>query len=63
MPIYEYRCPDCEETFLEWAATPRKRDEIRCPQCGSDKPERLISSFATKSSSAPSSSCGPSFFR
>jgi putative FmdB family regulatory protein len=46
VPIYEYRCAECEEQFEELvqatAAAPR------CPRCGSEKIVRLFSPFATE---------------
>lgn len=50
MPIYEYRCTDCEQIFEEWQ-TDFKERELTCPVCGS-KAERLISntSFVLKGS-------------
>jgi len=48
MPIYEYRCPDCEQVFEEWQSDYTER-ELPCPVCnGASK--RLIShtSFVLK---------------
>ncbi|GAB7079544.1 FmdB family zinc ribbon protein [Megalodesulfovibrio paquesii] len=42
MPIYEYRCQDCEQIFEEWQKDFQER-EVPCPVCGA-KAERLISS-------------------
>jgi len=53
MPIYEYRCPTCGETFeklVRFGST----ESIVCPRCSSDKPERLISLFAQTSGGATS---------
>lgn len=69
MPIYEYRCTDCEQIFEEWQ-TDYKERELICPVCGS-KARRLISntSFVLKGSGwyttdycrpSPSNSQGPS---
>lgn len=51
MPIYEYRCQDCNNTFEEIqkiTAAP----EATCPKCGSKSTHRLISdtSFILKGS-------------
>ena len=42
MPIYEYRCSDCEHTFekLQQLSDP---DPEECPGCGSGEVGRLIS--------------------
>lgn len=48
MPIYEYRCGDCEQIFEEWQTGFEER-ELPCPVCGG-KSRRLISntSFVLK---------------
>jgi putative FmdB family regulatory protein len=53
VPIYEYRCPACDERFEELV---RSSDaSVACPRCGSADVERLLSVFAgTGGSSAPS---------
>ena len=42
MPIYEYRCQECQQTFEEWQKDFADR-QVPCPVCGC-KAERLISS-------------------
>ena len=44
MPLYEYRCPSCNDRFERLA---RFSDglEADCPQCGSVSP-RVLSTFA-----------------
>lgn len=44
MPIYEYRCHDCEQIFEEWQKDFEDR-EIPCPMCGAES-KRLISNTA-----------------
>jgi putative FmdB family regulatory protein len=44
MPIYEFRCPSCEEHFEELV---RGSDQpVACPSCGGTAVERLLSVFA-----------------
>jgi putative FmdB family regulatory protein len=46
MPIYEYRCRDCEKQFQHLIL---KRDEesgLECPHCGGRKLKRLLSQVA-----------------
>lgn len=41
MPVYDYRCRDCNkvsELYLRSSGS-----EVRCPGCGSENMERLIS--------------------
>lgn len=42
MPIYEYRCNECQQTFEEWQRDFAER-QVPCPVCGA-KADRLISS-------------------
>jgi len=44
MPIYEYRCSDCEQIFEEWQKGFEDK-EVVCPVCG-HKAKRIISHTA-----------------
>jgi putative FmdB family regulatory protein len=44
MPIYEYRCKSCEETFEQLMLSSRAKPA--CPHCGSNQAEKLLSTFA-----------------
>ncbi len=44
MPIYEYRCCDCEQIFEEWQKGFEDKD-VPCPVCG-HKARRIISNTA-----------------
>lgn len=48
MPIYEYRCNDCEQIFEEWQRS-HTEETVPCPVCGSES-HRIISntSFVLK---------------
>lgn len=56
MPIYEYQCKKCGEKFDARRPLLGKDDSVRCPKCGTAKPKRLISSFASRNASG---SCAP----
>ena len=58
MPIYEYRCEDCEKPFEKLVRA--FREEVSCPACGSGEVERLLSTFALSgfASSAPQAGGG-----
>ena len=46
MPIYEYECTKCGERFeLRRNIADSDRD-IKCPQCKSEYPRRVISTFS-----------------
>jgi putative FmdB family regulatory protein len=46
MPIYEYLCADCSETFEELVSASSDAS-VTCPDCGGVTVTRLLSSFAT----------------
>ena len=51
MPIYEYCCQTCKNVFEELVSASAADDvSVMCPECESRKVERLLSSFAFKSS-------------
>ncbi len=58
MPIFEFRCKECEHKFEELVST--SETGIACPKCGSDSTERLLSTFSAAGGkqSATSSSGG-----
>lgn len=69
MPMYDYRCKNCDEVFEELVFTSETPDEeIKCPNCGQNQSERLLSapmiSTGGSSKGAPTSSrsggCGHS---
>ena len=67
MPIFEFVCTDCEESFEELVFSVSKIDEVVCPSCGGDKVKKKMSTFASKpaagtsfslNTASPSHSCG-----
>jgi len=66
MPIYEYRCANCQHTFEAFQRLGADGSGLTCPMCGTPNPEKLFSAFAQSgaagsglsSSSACSSSAG-----
>ncbi|MBN1303915.1 MAG: zinc ribbon domain-containing protein [Anaerolineales bacterium] len=64
MPLYEYQCNACHQSFEELVISSRA-EEVHCPYCKSTEVNKKISSFATKSTgagfySSSASSCAPS---
>lgn len=57
MPLYEYECTACGEQF-ETLVSSKKKDETKtCPACGSEKTERMVSTFAVGTASKSVSEC------
>ncbi len=47
MPIYEYKCRECELVFEVLKRSRLAEDEPeRCPGCGGEETDKLYSSFA-----------------
>jgi putative FmdB family regulatory protein len=56
MPIYEFKCSECETFFEVLVMKSDEEFEIKCPKCASSAAERVVS--ATNYAMAPSSSGG-----
>jgi len=57
MPLFEYRCKECDRRFEEFVLGESKP---RCPHCQGAKLEKLLSVFAVSSGgAAPSTSESP----
>ncbi len=46
MPIYEYRCNQCEREFSQLFLNSREVRKVKCKFCGSNDLKKLISSFS-----------------
>jgi putative FmdB family regulatory protein len=55
VPLYEYRCPICDDTFEARRPMAEASDPIECPQ-GHVGARRLLSVFASVGASSASSS-------
>jgi putative FmdB family regulatory protein len=65
MPLYEYRCQACGDTFETLRGLRDKDENVACPKCGEKKAEKLISACCTvkgESSAANASACGTKAF-
>lgn len=47
MPLYEYRCSDCDESFEVLQRMGAGADGLSCPSCGASRVEREVSTFAS----------------
>ena len=48
MPIYEFKCNKCEEFFELLVMGKSDEDELKCPKCGSQTFERVVSTMNFK---------------
>ncbi len=61
MPIFEYGCDECGETFEKLVRSfGTRKEKVVCPTCGSAKVNKKLSTFAAKTSGGSSLSYGSS---
>lgn len=68
MPLYEFQCNKCESEFEELvlSSKPEALATVACPECGSRKVTKKVSTFASSisggssASASRSASCAPS---
>jgi putative FmdB family regulatory protein len=46
MPIFEYQCTECGKTFEHFTQRSNDVTNPSCPACGTQKTERVLSSFS-----------------
>lgn len=46
MPLYEYKCSDCETMFDALRDMSEADAPITCPNCGSEETQRAVSLFS-----------------
>ncbi len=46
MPIYEYRCEECNREFTLLQKMGATEKDTTCPHCGSSKVKKMLSAFA-----------------
>ncbi|MBT8380139.1 MAG: zinc ribbon domain-containing protein [Ignavibacteria bacterium] len=51
MPLFEYKCSDCNAKFEVLHKSTIKEKEVTCPSCNSVKIKKLFSSFSASVSS------------
>ena len=54
MPLYEYRCEECGVQFEKLVGA-SSRDDVECTECGAEKTERQVSTFAARSTGGAAS--------
>lgn len=59
MPIYVYRCQQCQETFERLVAMNANNATAPCPNCGAQDARKQLTSFATLDKGATGSGNAP----
>ncbi len=58
MPIFEYKCSECDTKFEVLHKSTAQQDDVSCPKCNSIKNKKLFSSFSSSINSDNYSSSG-----
>lgn len=58
MPLFDFKCNNCGRTFETLVRN--CSEQVKCPDCGSDNINKLLSKFGFKSGSGFTSSSGGS---
>ncbi|UCE99815.1 MAG: zinc ribbon domain-containing protein [Planctomycetota bacterium] len=56
MPIFEYKCAKCGNV-AEFLQSKARKAKIKCPQCGTEELEKLVSVFAPGVKQGDSKQC------
>ena len=56
MPLFEYKCKNCNSIFEILNKSQTTTDEVYCPNCKSNNSEKLISVFSALNTSKSGSS-------
>lgn len=46
MPIYEYKCNNCNKKFEYFHKSIKSEEHVTCPQCNSSEIKKVFSKFA-----------------
>ncbi len=60
MPIYEFRCSKCNHKFEKLCTLNETGESLKCPKCGAEKPQRVMSGFKADSADSLRGSRGDS---
>jgi putative FmdB family regulatory protein len=58
MPFYEYQCEKCGKRFEKLISISQADKKQTCPNCGGKNTKKILSVFASKSSSSAGTSGG-----
>lgn len=53
MPIYEFKCSNCDEFFELLKMSSDDEQDVKCPKCGSKEFERVLSATYYSMGSGP----------
>lgn len=56
MPIFEYKCEDCNTKYEVLHKSTANLSEVTCPNCNSTKSKKLLSTFSASVNESSSSS-------
>ena len=56
MPIYEFDCQECGDSFESLVMSFTKIDGVTCPECKSENIQKKISTFAVQGNTSSSAS-------
>lgn len=48
MPIFEFVCTECGQSFEDLVRSASSVEEVICPACGGDQVKKQLSTFATR---------------
>lgn len=57
MPVFEYRCNDCDTKYEILHKSREIKENIVCPKCNSQNSKKLLSGFSASVAYTPSSPC------
>lgn len=58
MPIFEYKCSECETKFEVLHKSSINQSDVSCPKCNSTNSKKLFSSFSSNLNSSSDSASG-----
>ncbi|RJP71266.1 MAG: zinc ribbon domain-containing protein [Ignavibacteriales bacterium] len=60
MPVFEYKCTDCNTKYEVLHKSTSNLSEVTCPSCHSQNSKKLLSSFSASVNDSSSASYGDS---
>jgi putative FmdB family regulatory protein len=57
MPVYDYKCSDCSNTYDIFHKGKEHTENIVCPKCGSKEYKKLMSVMSVKMGGSTSGGC------